>query len=140
VLNRFNSIFEKNLPKVRPLVRTKLNKMKNKTQRRIHPSIHKYFFSHYFCFVFFRKNIIRGNAATNNKPNEGGKFHRGKVKEVEMFQYERDNVLPFQFLRETKSCRRFFHWFQEFPSYFVSARRAFQNFVLRNGVKKFSHS
>jgi hypothetical protein len=45
---------------------------KNKTQRRIH----KYFFSHYFCFVLFRKNFIRGNAATNNTPNEGGKFHR----------------------------------------------------------------
>jgi hypothetical protein len=43
--------------------------MKNKTQRRIH----KYFFSHYFCFVFFRKNFIRGNAATNNTPNEGEK-------------------------------------------------------------------
>jgi hypothetical protein len=41
--------------------------MNNKTQRRIH----KYFFSHYFCFVFFRKNNIRGNAATNNTPNEG---------------------------------------------------------------------
>jgi hypothetical protein len=58
--------------------------MKNKTQRRIH----KYFFSHYFYFVFFRKNFIRGNAATNYTPNEGGKFHRGKVKEVETFQYK----------------------------------------------------
>jgi hypothetical protein len=57
--------------------------MKNKTQRRIH----KYFFSHYFCFVFFRKNFIRGNAATSNIPNEGGKFHRGRFKEVETFQY-----------------------------------------------------
>jgi hypothetical protein len=43
--------------------------MNNKTQRRIH----KYFFSHYFCFVFFRENNIRGNAATNNTPNEGEK-------------------------------------------------------------------
>jgi hypothetical protein len=43
--------------------------MNNKTQRRIH----KYFFSHYFCFVFFRKNNIPGNAATNNTPNEGEK-------------------------------------------------------------------
>jgi hypothetical protein len=57
--------------------------MKNKTQRRIH----KYFFSHYFCFVFFRKNFIRGNASTNNTPNEGEKNHREKVKEVEKFQY-----------------------------------------------------
>jgi hypothetical protein len=57
--------------------------MNNKTQR----SIHKYFFSHYFCFVFFRKNNIRGNAATNNTPNEGEKDHRGKVKEVEKLQY-----------------------------------------------------
>jgi hypothetical protein len=57
--------------------------MNNKTQRRIH----KYFFSHYFCFVFFRKNNIRGNAATNNTPNEGEKNHRGKVKEVERLQY-----------------------------------------------------
>jgi hypothetical protein len=32
---------------------------------------------------------MRGNAATNNTPNKGGKFHRGKVKEVEMFQYKR---------------------------------------------------
>jgi hypothetical protein len=56
--------------------------MKNETQRRIH----KYFFSYYFCFVFFRKNFIRGNAAAKNTPNEGGKFHRGKVKEVETFQ------------------------------------------------------
>jgi uncharacterized protein (UPF0333 family) len=40
--------------------------MNNKTQRKIH----KYFFSHYFCFVFFRKNNIRGNAATNNTPND----------------------------------------------------------------------
>jgi hypothetical protein len=62
-------LFGKNLPKVRPLVRTQLNKMNNKTQRRIH----KCFFSHYFCFVFFRKNNIRGNAATNNTPNEGEK-------------------------------------------------------------------
>jgi hypothetical protein len=57
--------------------------MKNETQRRIH----KYFFSHYFCFVFFSKNIIRGNAATNNTPNEGGRFHRVIIKEVEMLQY-----------------------------------------------------
>jgi hypothetical protein len=60
--------------------------MKNKTQGRIH----KYFFSHYFCFVFFRKNFIQGNAATNNRPNEGGKFHRIKVKEVETFHWRRD--------------------------------------------------
>jgi hypothetical protein len=57
--------------------------MNNKTQRRIH----KYFFSYYFCFVFFRKNNIRGNAATNNTPNEEKKNHRGKVKEVERLQY-----------------------------------------------------
>jgi hypothetical protein len=56
--------------------------MNNKTQRRIH----KYFLSHYFCFVFFRKNNIRGNAATNNTPNEGKKNHQGKVKEVERLQ------------------------------------------------------
>jgi hypothetical protein len=43
--------------------------MKNKTQRRIH----KYLFYHYFCVVFFRKNQIRGSAATNNTPNEGEK-------------------------------------------------------------------
>jgi hypothetical protein len=43
--------------------------MKNKTQRRIH----KYLFYHYFCVVFFRKNNIRGSAATNNTPNEGEK-------------------------------------------------------------------
>jgi hypothetical protein len=66
--------------------------MENKTQRRIH----KYFFSHYFCFVFFRKNFIRGNAATNNTPNEGGKFHRGKVKEVETFHYFVAKCNPFQ--------------------------------------------
>jgi hypothetical protein len=59
--------------------------MKNKTQRRIH----KYFFSHYFCFEFFRKNNIRGNAATNNTPNQGEKKnHRGKVKEVERCEYK----------------------------------------------------
>jgi hypothetical protein len=62
--------------------------MKNKTQRRIH----KYLFSHYFCFVFSRRNFIRGNAATNNTPNEGGKNHRGKVKEVETFQYRPGNM------------------------------------------------
>jgi hypothetical protein len=61
--------------------------MNNKTQRRIH----KYFFSHYFCFVFFRKNNIRGNAATNNTPNEGEKNHRGKVKEVERLQHRKTN-------------------------------------------------
>jgi hypothetical protein len=55
----------------------------NKTQRRIH----EHFFSRYFCSVFFPKIIIRGNAATNNTPNKGGKFHRGRVKEVETFQY-----------------------------------------------------
>jgi hypothetical protein len=84
-------LFGKNLPKVRPFVRTSLNKMKNKTQHRIH----KHFFSHYFCFVFFRKNFIRGNAATNNTPNEGGKFHRGKVKEVGTFQYVHSNSRLF---------------------------------------------
>jgi hypothetical protein len=69
--------------------------MKNKTQRRIH----KYFFLIIFCFVFFRKNNIRGNAATNNTPNEGKKNHRGKVEEVERLQYLFEfplgtNVLP----------------------------------------------
>jgi hypothetical protein len=58
VLNRFNSIFEKNLPKVRPLVRTKLNKMKNKTQRRIHPSIN---ISFLIIFVsYFSAKILSG--------------------------------------------------------------------------------
>jgi hypothetical protein len=37
---------------------------------------------------FLIKNFIRGNAATNYTPNEGGKFHREKIKEVEMFQYD----------------------------------------------------
>jgi hypothetical protein len=40
-----------------------------------------------FLFRIFSQNFIRGNAATNNTPNEGEKNHRGKVKEVEMFQY-----------------------------------------------------
>jgi hypothetical protein len=62
--------------------------MKNKTQRRIH----KYFFSHYFRFVFFRKNFIRGNAATNNTPNKKKK-HRGKIKEVEMLKYKYESDL-----------------------------------------------
>jgi hypothetical protein len=35
-------------------------------------------FSHYFCFVFFRKNFIRGSAATNNTPNEEKKIIEGK--------------------------------------------------------------
>jgi hypothetical protein len=55
-----------NLPKLRPLGRTKLNQIINTTQRRIR----KRFFSHYFCFVFFRKNIIRercGNQQYTNK-------------------------------------------------------------------------
>jgi hypothetical protein len=50
--------------------------MNNKTQRRIR----KYFFSHYFCFVFFRKNNIRGNAATNNTPKEGKKIEENSRK------------------------------------------------------------
>jgi hypothetical protein len=40
-----------------------------------------------FLFRIVPKNFIRGNAATNNTPNEGEKNHRGKVKEVETFQY-----------------------------------------------------
>jgi hypothetical protein len=62
--------------------------MKNKTQHRIH----KCFFSHYFRFVFFRKNFIRGNVATNNTPNEE-KNHRGKIKEVEMLKYKYESDL-----------------------------------------------
>jgi hypothetical protein len=65
--------------------------MKNKTQRKIHEC----FFSHYFVLYFFGKNFIRGNAATNNTPNEGGKFHRGEVKEVETFQYLAKNERVF---------------------------------------------
>jgi hypothetical protein len=57
--------------------------MNNKTQRRIH----KYFFSHYFCFVFFRKNNIRGNAATNNTPNEGRKESSRKGQGSRKLQY-----------------------------------------------------
>jgi hypothetical protein len=34
-----------------------------------------------------KKKIIRGNAATNNTTNKGGKFHRGRTKEVETFQH-----------------------------------------------------
>jgi hypothetical protein len=40
-----------------------------------------------FLFRIFPQNVIRGNATTNNTPNEGEKNHRGKVKEVETFQY-----------------------------------------------------
>jgi hypothetical protein len=29
---------------------------------------------------------MRGNTATNHTPNKGGKFHRGRTKEVETFQ------------------------------------------------------
>jgi small-conductance mechanosensitive channel len=45
--------------------------MKNKTQRKTH----KYFFFHCFCFVFFHKNFIRRNTATNNTPKEVETFH-----------------------------------------------------------------
>jgi hypothetical protein len=39
-------------------------------------------------FRIFPQNFIRGNAATNNTPNEGEKKnHGGKVKEVEKLQY-----------------------------------------------------
>jgi hypothetical protein len=47
-------------------------------------------------FCIFPKKIIRGNAATNNTPNEGGKFYRGKVKEVETFNYFVAKCNPFQ--------------------------------------------
>jgi hypothetical protein len=38
-------------------------------------------------FRIFPQNFIRGNAATNNTPNAGEKNYRGKVKELELFQY-----------------------------------------------------
>jgi hypothetical protein len=59
--------------------------MNNKTQRRIR----KYFFSHYFCFVFFRKNNIRGNAATNNTPNEGKKIIEEKSRKSKGYMIKR---------------------------------------------------
>jgi hypothetical protein len=82
VLNRFNSIFEK--PSEGTASRENLIKQnkKNKTQRRIH----KYFFSHYFCFIFFRKSSPEGmRQPTIHQMRK--KNHRGKVKEVEKFQY-----------------------------------------------------
>jgi hypothetical protein len=38
-------------------------------------------------FPIFRQKFHPRECATNNTPNEGGKFHRGEVKEVETFQY-----------------------------------------------------
>jgi hypothetical protein len=43
-----------------------------------------------FLFRIFPQNFIRGISATNNTPNEGGRFHRGEVKEVETCQNLRD--------------------------------------------------
>jgi hypothetical protein len=63
------------------------------TQRRIH----KHFFSHYFCFVFFPQKYPPREAATNNTPNKGGNFHRGKVKEAETFQYPREQPIVATF-------------------------------------------
>jgi hypothetical protein len=51
-------------------------------------------------FCIFPKKFIRGNAATNNTPNEGGKFYRGKVKEVETFNYFVEKCNPFQKRRD----------------------------------------
>jgi hypothetical protein len=51
----------------------------------------------YFCFVFFRKNFIRGNAATTIHQMREKKNHRGKVEEVETFQSEVANLKHFHF-------------------------------------------
>jgi hypothetical protein len=65
--------------------------MNNKTQRRIR----KYFFSHYFCFVFFRKNNIRGNAATNNTPNEGKKIIEEKSRKSKGYNIKSKGSLTY---------------------------------------------
>jgi hypothetical protein len=59
------------------------------TQRRIR----KYFFSHYFCFVFLRQPTIHQMREKKN--------HRGRVKEVETFQYFRSDNEPDGIINST---------------------------------------